>query len=425
MADRFGRHDADAFPPRPRRIGAALGFALLAMLAVSLPAYTPPMLLLSGHVVAATVGALVLAPLLAFLGALAFAPRPLQRVLSRFTAIRLEDGGHVAAAVVMALTLYFALGLQISGGIAAVEAVAGPPPDFEPPPTAAAEGAPPAPNVTVERVAAGAFLNWSAPSESDASAADAYRVYRGLDDDTVTFHARVENATNYTDTRAVGGFAYVYVVTALNASAESAGSEAVSLLVPIDSALLYGGLVENVIIFVLPVLFYVSFVHGVGPTEAFRRLGFRRERLGVALAAGAGVVILFMVATQLVAMGIQQFQELPENERAQAIGLGVGLSGAFFLALASSVSEEVLFRGFLQPRIGIWAQAVIFSLAHISYVDVVEVVVTFALALVFGLLYARTKNLWAPIAAHFVFNFLSVIAIVCTGDPAQCGLPPP
>lgn len=420
-----GLTDGDAQEPiRRRPLAASIGLAILALLFVQYPFYFPPVLAASGHPFAAIALVVAILPLAAFLAGLAFAPDLLQRALSRFSKVDLRDGGHVAAAVVMALTLFYVLGLQTAAGIAAVEQVVGPPVDFEPPPADAPAGAPPAPNLTVNLTDDGVVLNWTLEAaDGNASSADAYRIYRGLSEETVTFHERVENATNYTDTGAFGGFEYVYQVTAVEGAVEGAASQTVSVVVPMDSTLLYAGLVENLILFVLPAILYVSFVHGLGPRDALRALGFRHERLLRAILLGVGSVILFLVVAELVARGVQTFQELPENERATAIGLGVGISGAFALAAASSVSEEVLFRGFLQPRIGMWGQAIVFAIAHISYVNVVEVVVVFALALVFGYLYRRTGNLWAPIAAHFAFNFLSVIAIVCTADPAQCGLP--
>src|SRR5262249_3413519 len=36
------------------------------------------------------------------------------------------------------------------------------------------------------------------------------------------------------------------------------------------------------------------------------------------------------------------------------------------LAVASAVGEELLFRGALQPMVGLWAQAVVFALLHIG-----------------------------------------------------------
>lgn len=416
--------DARDYPPGPRTVAAVIGLGVLFLLYLSLPGLLPPLLAASGHPVAALVMMATVTPVLLFLGALILAPAALQRVLSRFTKIDLRDGGHVAAGTVMALTLFYTLGLSTAAGVAAVEGALGPPAVFEPPPDMPAEGAPDAPHLLAANLTAdGVTLNWTTNASGDDIAA--FRVYRAVAPGlaTPTFLARVENATNYTDATARGGFQYAYAVTAVDAeSRESAPSQQAAVLVPIDSALLYAGLIENLIIFVLPAILYVSFVHGAGPRGTLRAMGIHSERLLRNILIGIGAAILFLFVMGLATQALQQVQELPENERAQAIGLGVGLSGAFALAAASSFSEEVLFRGFLQPRIGMWGQAIVFGIAHISYVNVLEVVVVTLLALVFGYLYKRTGSLWAPIAAHFAFNFISVIAIVCTSDPSACGL---
>jgi membrane protease YdiL (CAAX protease family) len=179
----------------------------------------------------------------------------------------------------------------------------------------------------------------------------------------------------------------------------------------VDAAALMAALVQNLVVLVLPVVLYVSFIHGHGPAGALRALGLRAEGAlpGLLLGFGAAILILlgFMAFSLLLAAsGLT----LPENERALAIARSVTLAGALGIAVVSAVSEEIFFRGFLQPRIGLFAQAAVFALAHLSYVNAMEVAVTFALALVFGLMYRRTGNLWGPIGAHFLFNLLMLLA---------------
>lgn len=187
----------------------------------------------------------------------------------------------------------------------------------------------------------------------------------------------------------------------------------------IDGNALFVGLVVNLIVLVLPVVFYVSFIHGKGPAATLRALGLRPEGAAAATLQGFAVALAFivlMVVASAVVSGLQM--EVPENERALAIARSVTVLGAFGIAVGSSVSEEIFFRGFLQPRIGVWGQAVVFALAHLSYVNVLEVVITFALALAFGAMYRRTGNLLAPIAAHFLFNLIMLIAGIYAPEPA-------
>ncbi|CAN5915662.1 hypothetical protein BH11MYX2_BH11MYX2_39740 [soil metagenome] len=84
------------------------------------------------------------------------------------------------------------------------------------------------------------------------------------------------------------------------------------------------------------------------------------------------------------------------------------------LALASSIGEEALFRGALMPWLGIWIQAAVFALLHIGPGKrfVPWTAMAFAMGIVFGLLAQVTHNLCAPIAAHFMINFLNLKFIV-------------
>lgn len=82
----------------------------------------------------------------------------------------------------------------------------------------------------------------------------------------------------------------------------------------------------------------------------------------------------------------------------------------WLLAILSALGEELLFRGLLQPVIGLWGQAVIFGLLHqlagpsrwiwVSWAAVV--------GLLFGLLFQLTGSLFGPILAHALINGLNM-----------------
>jgi hypothetical protein len=84
------------------------------------------------------------------------------------------------------------------------------------------------------------------------------------------------------------------------------------------------------------------------------------------------------------------------------------------LALASSIGEEVLFRGALLPWLGVWLQAVVFALLHVGPGKrfVPWTVSALVLGVAFGWLAVWTGNLGGPIAAHFAINYLNLRFIV-------------
>lgn len=199
------------------------------------------------------------------------------------------------------------------------------------------------------------------------------------------------------------------------AAVETVAAGGRTVLESVDGNALFAGLLQNLIILTLPPLLYVAFVHGGGPTVALRRLGLHGEGATratvVGLAAAFAVFLLLaLVSTILLRSGIPE----PQNERALAIAKSVTVLGAVGLAAGAALSEEIFFRGFLQPRTGLLLQAAIFSLAHLSYVSLSQLIVVFLLGLLFGILYRRTGNLMAPIAAHFLFNLLNLLAAQLT-----------
>ncbi|NVB84604.1 MAG: CPBP family intramembrane metalloprotease [Kofleriaceae bacterium] len=128
--------------------------------------------------------------------------------------------------------------------------------------------------------------------------------------------------------------------------------------------------------------------------------------LGAAL--GGAVVALTRVATR-------HFQWARDLHTSFRDLLGpLTLREIVILALASSIGEELLFRGALLPWFGVWIQAAVFAALHIGPGRrfLPWTLSAFALGVVFGWLATWTGNLGGPIAAHFAINFLNLRHIV-------------
>jgi membrane protease YdiL (CAAX protease family) len=85
------------------------------------------------------------------------------------------------------------------------------------------------------------------------------------------------------------------------------------------------------------------------------------------------------------------------------------------VCVLAAVGEEFIFRGLLQnifgktiknPHIVIWTVAVLFSVVHLQFLGFLP---RMLLGAYLGYLLYYTKNIWAPIFAHFINNFVSVI----------------
>jgi membrane protease YdiL (CAAX protease family) len=85
--------------------------------------------------------------------------------------------------------------------------------------------------------------------------------------------------------------------------------------------------------------------------------------------------------------------------------------------VVAPICEEVVFRGFLYPVArrfaGMWPavifSAVVFAVAHSSLVALLPLAV---FGVVLAVIYERTQSIWAPIAAHALFNAATVLVQV-------------
>ena len=157
--------------------------------------------------------------------------------------------------------------------------------------------------------------------------------------------------------------------------------------------------------------------HDLDWAEAF---GFRhgwREALVLGLIAAVVFLPLGRMIEQASAWGLTHFAPQamkPEEQRVvQVLRTAVswserGLLGAITILIAP-VAEEVFFRGVLYPtvkqcgfpRLALWGTAALFGFIHFNVLTFLPLTV---LALLLTLLYERTGNLLAPIAAHSLFN---------------------
>src|SRR5262249_46658650 len=88
----------------------------------------------------------------------------------------------------------------------------------------------------------------------------------------------------------------------------------------------------------------------------------------------------------------------------------------FILAAASAVGEEMLFRGALVPVLGIFWSSLLFAAMHMraQWRFLPWTIMSFIMGVAMGVLYEKLGNLGAPIAAHFVINFLNLHYIAKT-----------
>ena len=74
-------------------------------------------------------------------------------------------------------------------------------------------------------------------------------------------------------------------------------------------------------------------------------------------------------------------------------------------------AEEIFFRGFLVPKLGILGSSALFALAHFGYGSIAEIIAAFLLGVLISWFFKRSKSLLPIILAHSLYN-LSIFLLI-------------
>lgn len=94
-----------------------------------------------------------------------------------------------------------------------------------------------------------------------------------------------------------------------------------------------------------------------------------------------------------------------------------------FTALTAGVTEEFIFRGYLQPRLtvifknpyaAIILSSLLFGLLHFKYGTLANVIGPIFIGLIFSLYYWKYRNLTVLILCHFLWDLISLLILINT-----------
>lgn len=150
--------------------------------------------------------------------------------------------------------------------------------------------------------------------------------------------------------------------------------------------------------------------------DTLRRLGYTRIS-----ASQAGIAILFIAAATGLSLAADALFAALQPDLYKTVG---DLSGSLFdteglspvsailfsllIGLGAALGEETLFRGAVQPRLGLLLTAVLFTSMHIQYGPSVLLVYIFVISIGLGLL-RRYINTTATFIAHAGYNTTGVL----------------
>jgi membrane protease YdiL (CAAX protease family) len=150
--------------------------------------------------------------------------------------------------------------------------------------------------------------------------------------------------------------------------------------------------------------------------DTLRRLGY-----GGVSARHLGIIVVFIAAAYGMSIGADSLFSLLQPDLYRTVG---EVSGSLFstkglsplaailfgllVGLGAAAGEETLFRGAVQPVLGIPLTSILFASMHIQYGPSVILVYVFALSIGLGLL-RRHINTTASFLAHAGYNFILTV----------------
>jgi membrane protease YdiL (CAAX protease family) len=147
--------------------------------------------------------------------------------------------------------------------------------------------------------------------------------------------------------------------------------------------------------------------------ESISRLGLDRRLTPRIVGIALGAVIVALVISSLASIATREFQpsvfdQLQQVTKDMTADVQNPL-GALILGLSAGIGEELLLRGALQPRFGIFMTSLFFALLHTQYGLTFVLVGLFLIGAMLGKMRVRYGTA-APIITHAVFNLIVVLA---------------
>lgn len=158
---------------------------------------------------------------------------------------------------------------------------------------------------------------------------------------------------------------------------------------------------------------YLFFYKRMKPAAISKALGFVPKGMLGKLGLGILLFLVILIFEMLISF-VSSATNIPINTNANLVFAGAPIWFFVYSAVIEPINEEIMFRGFLVPRIGIVASAIIFGLAHYSYMSTfgVEMLGALIFGLLAGYVFKRTKSIYPGIVAHIIVNTIAIIGII-------------
>lgn len=188
----------------------------------------------------------------------------------------------------------------------------------------------------------------------------------------------------------------------------------------------WSGLALNVVVVVVDVITLAILARtltseGSSLSSLFGK--FRPRDAGVGLGLGLLLLVAFLAATFLANLAVYQGPPpLGTPDPGFRVPLWFGLWCVVVMPVTIALAEEAWYRGYLQPRwsarIGTWpgllVVALAFGLQHVAFAlaspqaATSRVLATFAIGVLFGVLFRKVGRLWPLVVAHWLVDVVGL-----------------
>jgi hypothetical protein len=164
----------------------------------------------------------------------------------------------------------------------------------------------------------------------------------------------------------------------------------------------------------LSVFLYLRTYKAIGTALIPKKLGFGLgsfsfKNVGIGL-----MIFVVIICLELIVGLLSVLTNVQINTNVGSVFSGAPAWFLIFASLIEPINEEIFFRGFLVPRLGVLPSAVIFGLAHYSYNSTygIEMIAAFIFGAISGYVYKRTGSIYPGIVAHILINSIAALSFV-------------
>ena len=185
-----------------------------------------------------------------------------------------------------------------------------------------------------------------------------------------------------------------------------------------EYAILLGSIITVLIFIGTPFIWYLL-VNKYRIKQMLNAVNLRKERIDEAFLWGIITAIAMFIMVIAIGYLLTATEILSAEDASNVEDLAGNLSifSMIFIIIFQSIAEEVFFRGFLLEKIDSFAgkniaiilTALLFGLAHLSYGKLYPAIMPMFMGIFLGYVVLKTKNLYAAITAHMLFNFASFV----------------